>query len=149
MSILTAFRNTPFREKTAWAMAAILTGGAIFYFRMVVALSAELGRTAPPVIGFVIAYVIVIAIVSAILMASLAILSPRDADAPADERERIITDRAAHWSGYVLLVPLLGALWHYSVNQDGNMLFHLAFLSLMIGQISEYIFQIYLFRRGV
>lgn len=149
MSALAALRNTPFREKTAWVMTAILAGGAFFYFRMVMHASEALGQTAPPIIGFVIAYVVVIAIVSAIAMAWLALLSPKEADAPADEREKQITDRAAHWSGYVLVVPLLGSLWHYSVNLDGNMLFHLAFLSLMLGQISEYIFQIYLFRRGV
>jgi hypothetical protein len=147
--MLTAFRNTPFREKTAWVMAAILIAGAAFYFHMVTSVSKSLGQTAPPIIGFVIAYVVVISIVSAIAMTGLALTSPREADAPTDEREKIITDRAAHWAGYALVVPLLGALWHYSVNLDGHMLFHLGFLSLMVGQISEYIFQIYLFRRGV
>lgn len=149
MSILTAFRNTPFREKTAWAMAAILIAGAVFYFQMVAGASQAIGRTAPPVIGFVIAYVVVIVIASVIAMTALGATSPREAEAPADERERQVADRAARWAGYVLAVLLLGALWHYSVNQDGHMLFHLGFLSLMLGQISEYIFQIYLFRRGV
>lgn len=149
MSMLTAFRNTPFREKTAWVMAAVMTGAAAFYFNMVAGASQALGQTAPPIIGFVIAYVVVVAIVSAIAMGALALTSPREADTPADEREKIITDRAAHWAGYVLVMPMLGALWHYSVSLDGHMLFHHIFLSLMLGQISEYIFQIYLFRRGV
>ena len=149
MSLLTAFRNTPFREKTAWAMAAILTGGAAFYLHLVISASQALGRTAPPVIGFVIAYVVVIVIASVAAMSVLAGTSPREADAPADERETIIADKAGNWSGYVMAVPALGALWHYAVNGDGNMLFHLVFLALMLGQIAEYLFQIVLYRRGV
>jgi hypothetical protein len=149
MSLLTAFRNTPFREKTAWAMAAVLTGGAAFYLHLVISASQALGRTAPPVIGFVIAYVVVIVIASVAAMSVLAGTSPREADAPADERETIIADKAGNWSGYVMAVPALGALWHYAVNGDGNMLFHLVFLALMLGQIAEYLFQIVLYRRGV
>lgn len=139
----------PFREKTAWAMALILIGGAAFYFYMVASATRALGQTAPPLIGFVIAYVVVIVIASVILMTALAATAPREADAPADEREKIIGDKAAHWAGYVMVVPALGALWHYAVNTDGNMLFHLVFLSLMLGQIAEYVFQIVLYRRGV
>lgn len=149
MSPTLAFRNTPFREKTAWAMALILIGGGAFYFNMVVSATRALGQTAPPFIGFVIAYVVVIVIASVVLMTALAIAAPREADAPADEREQIIAHKAGNWSGYVMVVPALGALWHYAVNGDGNMLFHLVFLSLMLGQIAEYVFQIILYRRGV
>jgi hypothetical protein len=149
MSPAATFQNIPFREKTAWAMATILTGGAAFYLNMVISASRALGQTAPPIIGFVIAYVVVIVIASVILMSVLAAPSPSEANAPADEREKIIGDKAGNWSGYVMVVPALGALWHYSVNGDGNMLFHLVFLSLMLGQIAEYAFQIILYRRGV
>lgn len=137
-----------FREKTAWAMALILIAGAIFYFDKVVRITDAIGRTAPPIIGLVIAYVVVIVIASVTAMIALSVFSPREADAPADEREERILDKAGHWSGYVLAVPLLGALWHFAVNGDGNMLFHLVFLALMLGQIAEYTFQIILFRRG-
>jgi hypothetical protein len=116
---------------------------------MIISASRALGQTAPPFIGFVIAYVVVIVIASVILMSALAATSPREANAPADERERIIGDKAGNWSGYVMVMPALGALWHYAVNGDGNMLFHLVFLSLMLGQIAEYLFQIMLYRRGV
>ncbi len=148
MSPTLAFRNTPFREKTAWAMAAILIGGAAFYLNLVISASRALGQTAPPLIGFVIAYVVVIVIASVVLMSALAAISPSEANAPADEREKVIGDKAGNWAGYVMVVPALGALWHYAVNMDGNMLFHLVFLSLMLGQVAEYIFQIVLYRRG-
>lgn len=148
MSPAAMFRNIPFREKTAWAMASILIGGAAFYLNMIISASRALGQTAPPVVGFVIAYVVVIVIASGLFMSALAAASPREANAPADEREKIIGDKAGNWSGYVMIVPALGALWHYAVNMDGNMLFHLVFLSLMLGQISDYGFQIVLCRQG-
>lgn len=138
-----------FREKTSWAMALILIAAAAFYLNLVISASRALGQTAPPFIGFVIAYIVVIVIASTVIMVALALSSPREADAPADEREKIIADKAGNWSGYVMAVPALGALWHYAVNGDGNMLFHLVFLSLMLGQIAEYAFQIVLYRRGV
>lgn len=138
-----------FREKSAWAMALILIGGAIFYFDKVARLSQALGQTAPPIVGLVVAYVVVIVIASIIIMSVLAISAGKEADAPADEREKIIADKAGNWAGYVIAVPALGGLWHYAVNMDGNMLFHLIFLSLMLGQIAEYVFQIVLYRRGV
>ena len=142
------FRNIPFREKTAWVMAAIMAAGAAFYLNMVTSASRALGQTAPPVVGFVIAYVVVIVIASALFMSALAAASPREANAPADEREKIIGEKAGNWSGYVMVVPAVGALWHYAVNMDANMLFHLVFLCLMLGQISNYVFQIVLYRQA-
>lgn len=148
MSIIETITNMSFREKSAWGMGLILSAGAVSYFGKVMSLSEALGRTAPPIIGFVIAYVVFIVIASVIVMSVLAGMAGKEADAPADEREKIIADKAGNWSGYVLAVPALGGLWHYSVHLDGNLLFHLIFLSLMLSQISEYVFQIFLYRRG-
>lgn len=137
-----------FREKSAWVMASILILGMIWYFEDVVSVSRALGHTAPPIIAFIIAYVLFVAIWSAVIMSIVAGASAREANAPADEREQIIGDKAGNWSGYVLAVPAVGALFHYGVHGDGNMLFHLVFLSLMLSQISEYVFQIILYRRA-
>ena len=148
MSLAQTFASMSFREKSAWGMAVVLSAGAVFYFDKVIGVSRATGETAPPLIGFVIAYVVLIVIASVIVMSVLAVSAGKEANAPADERERIIADKAGNWSGYVLAVPALGALWHYTVHMDGNMLFHLIFLSLMLSQIAEYVFQIVLFRRG-
>lgn len=140
--------DMPFREKTAWAMSVILTLGAFYYFEDVVSVSRALGHTAPPIVAFVIAYVVFIAATSAIVMSILGGTAGKEADAPADERERRIMDKAGNWSGYVLAAPAIGALFHYANYGDGNMLFHLVFLGLMLSQIAEYVFQIILYRRG-
>lgn len=148
MSVLATIKEMSFREKSAWAMAAVLTAGGLFYFDKVIGLSQALGETAPPIIGFVIAYVVLVVIASIIVMSVVAGASGKEADAPPDEREDRILNKAGNWSGYVLAVPAIGALWHYSVHMDGNMLFHLVFASLMASQIAEYVFQIILYRRG-
>lgn len=139
----------PFREKTAWAMSLILIGAGLYYFSKVYGLSQHVGETAPPVFPFVIAYVILVTIASIITMSIIASSSGKDADAPPDEREKVIIDKAGHWSGYVLAIGIFGGLFHYWAHSDGNMLFHIAFASLMVSQIAEYILQIFLYRRGV
>ena len=82
----------PFREKTAWAMALILIGGAAFYLYMIISASRALGQTAPPIVGFVIAYVVVIVIASVILMAALAATSrARRTRLPTSARRSSVT----------------------------------------------------------
>lgn len=137
-----------FREKTAWAMSIILIVAGAYYFNLVARASAALGETSPPVIGFVIAYVVFVVIASIIAMSVLGIANHKEANAPADEREKRALDKAGHWSGYVMAFGVVTGMIHYSVHSNGNMLFHIAFGSLMLSQISEYILQILFFRRG-
>jgi hypothetical protein len=78
----------------------------------------------------------------------LALLTPKQANAPADERERPLLDRAGHWSGYVLAAGALAGLWNYMVHGDGNLMFHIVVGALIASQIAEYAFQIVFFRRS-
>jgi len=138
----------PFREQSAWAMGLILTVAGLFYFGKVFAASEALGATAPPIIAFVVIYVVIVVIASIVIMSPLAAFQPQAANAPADERERMILDRAGNWSGYVLAFGVATGLFHFWAQRDGNMLFHIAFASLMVSQIADYAFQIILYRRG-
>lgn len=138
-----------FREKTAWAMAMILSLASLFYFNKIITISTALGETAPPIIPVVVAYIIFIMIASIIIMSIVGGTSAKEADAPADEREKIIIDKAGHWSGYVLAAGVMAGLWHFAWQGDGNLLFHIAFGSLMLSQISEYLFQIAFYRQGI
>ena len=138
-----------FREKSAWAMALILFFAGAYYFNKVIAISNAMGQTAPPLIGLVIFYVIAVVIASAIIMAIVAGTAGDEANAPADERDRLVIDKAGHWSGYVLGAGVVAGLFNYSFTHDGNLLFHIAFASLMLSQIAEYVMQIVLYRRGV
>jgi hypothetical protein len=130
-------------------MIFILFSAGAYYFNKIIGISHALGETAPPIISLVISYVILIVIASIIIMAAIAGTSGREANQPADERDRLIIDKAGHWSGYILAAGALAGIFNYSVLHDGNLLFHIVFASLMLSQIGEYVFQIILYRRGV
>jgi cytochrome b561 len=138
-----------FREKTAWGMGLILILAGAWYFSKVVSLSTALGHTSPPDLHFFIGYVVLVVIASIVVNVTLAVTSGKEASVPVDEREKAILDKAGHWSGYVLALGAFSGLWHFGWQDDGNMLFHVIFGSLMLSQIAEYAFQIFLYRRGV
>ena len=136
-----------FKEKSAWVMAAVMTVAGLYYLKLVVAASDYIGATAPP-IGILIAYVLLVVVASVNAQIILAISSPKEDNAPADERERPLLDRAGNWSGYVLAAGAVTSLLHFLAHQDGFLLFHTIMGSLIVAQIAEYAFQILLLRRS-
>jgi hypothetical protein len=136
-----------FREKSAWLMAVLMTAAGLYYLSIVSKASQALGETAPAAV--VIAFVILIVAASVIAQIVLALSSPKEAHAAADERERVVQQRASSWSGLVLATGAVASLGHFMVYSDGNMLFHLIMASLIVAQIAEYAFQIVLLRRSV
>ena len=136
-----------FREKSAWVMTIVMTLAGVYYLHLFTKASAALGASPPPAI--VIPYIILIIIASIIAQSTIAVSSPTEANAPADERERTVQHRAGNWSGIVLSVCIVIAAGHFLVYADGNMLFHLIMGAMMVAQIAEYIFQIALFRSRV
>ena len=137
-----------FREKSAWVMAALMTVAGVYYLNLVVGTSRELGAIAPPV-GIFIAYTVLVVIGSVVAQVVLAISSPREANAPADERERPLLQRAGNWSGLVLGFGAVTSLLYFLVHADGNLLFHMVLGSLIVSQVAEYALQITLLRRSV
>lgn len=137
-----------FREKSAWMMGLLMLAAGLWYGNMVLAAAQQLDWAVPP-IGVFIPYVLMVIVGSIIVQVALAISAPAEADMRADERERPILDRAGHWSGVVLGFGVVTALLTYLVHADGNLLFHMAMVSLMLSQLSEYGFQILFYRRGI
>ena len=135
-----------FREKSAWVMAVLMAAAGLYYFHIVREASHALEKTAPATV--VIAFVIVIVIGSVVAQIVLAVSSPKEATAAADERERLVQQRAGSWSGLLLATGAVASLGHFMVYSDGNMLFHLIMASLIVAQIAEYGFQILLLRRN-
>jgi hypothetical protein len=136
-----------FREKSAWVMGILMVGAGLYYLDMAVAASRALGGAAPPVAIFI-PFTLLVVIASIVGQAAMAIISPKDANAPADERERPLLDRAGHWSGIVLAAGAVSSLLHFFYRQDGVFLFHMIMGSLILSQIAEYAFQITLIRRN-
>ncbi len=137
-----------FREKSASVMAILMTSAALYYLTLFSAASRAVGTTVPSLAIFI-PYVIFVVAASVVAQVALALFSPKEASAPADERERIVEHRAGNWSGIVLSVLVVSALGNFIVYNDGTLLFHLIMGGLMTSQISDYIFRIILLRRSL
>ncbi len=137
-----------FREKSAWVMGAIMLIAGLNYLVRVLSASSELGWSAPP-IGMSVTFTVVVVIASIIAQTVLAVRSPKEAEAPADERERPLVDRAGNWSGVVLGIGVVTSLLHFFYHEDGVLLFHMVMGSLILAQIAEYAFRITLLRRSL
>ena len=135
-----------FREKLAWMMSGIMALTGVYYIWLVSAIPSD----APPLgqLGALAPYVLVLVVVSVVANIALALLSPKEANQPADERERAVIDRAGHWSGYVLAVIVVVGGGLYLGHGNGNTLFVWMAGGLIVAQLAEYLFQIALFRRG-
>ncbi len=136
-----------FREKSARVMALLTAGAGLWYLQKLVMLSPSLAETPAP-LGLLLRYVIGLVVISVIVQIALAVMTPEEAEAPADERERAVLRRAGSWSGNVLAMGILTALAWFVARGDGNLLFHMVFFSLVFAQVCEYLLQGLLLRRG-
>jgi len=138
-----------FTEKSAWVMALSLLACGAFYGLAVMSQSAALGRPAPPNIGL--AALVTLPLVSLAILghAFAALGDPGDARTPEDERDRFISWRAGNLAGKVFGAITIFGLSAYAIQGDGNLLFHLAVLGLVISQLAEYALSILFYRRGM
>lgn len=138
----------PFREKSAWLMTIALCLASASYAAIVVKLSEGLERLAPPLLPLIVVFTIALATFSIGGHILIAVLAPKDASAPLDERDRAIGARAGAWSGYVFATGVAFALGHYLMFRAGDALFYGVFAGWTLAQVSEYAFQIALYRRA-
>ena len=122
----------------------LITG--LFYIRIALQVPADAPAIAQ--LGPLIPYLLVVVIGSITIQIILAATAPREANQPADERERAAIDKAGNWAGYVLAFGMIGGAINYLVHGLGNWLFLWLVGTLVASQFIEYVFQIYLFRRG-
>lgn len=138
-----------FRELSAWVMAILIALLGLFYINAIFA-SARALEAAPPPNVPLIAVTTVFLIIGAIVGHLVAVaIAPQDADAPEDERDKLIIWRAGNVSGWVLGSGVFVGLWHFIFQSDGNVLFHILVISLILAQLSEYVLKIVYYRRGV
>lgn len=136
-----------FREKSAWLMAGVMILAGLWYLKAVAGAASAAGA-APAPAGMFAAFTMLVVLASVVAQVVLALSAPKEANAPADERERPALQRAGHWSGIVLAAGAVLSLGGFLYRPDGNLLFHLVLGSLIVSQIAEYAFQIALLRRG-
>ena len=135
-----------FQEKSAWVMSVSLLLGGVFYFGVVKTMTAEIGQLAPPILPAVVLYTFILIVVAIIGHIAVAVLTPKEANAPLDEREKAIFHRASHVSGYLLGAGVLLSLGVYLYSYSGDALFYGVFASLMISQLAEYVMRILFYR---
>ena len=136
----------PFKEKIAWisVITTIVVWGTYFGFLL------TSGRQLPgpvQVVGFVGA-VIVQAILVTVAAIVTAVLSPRDASAASDERDKAVSRRAYAFAYPVLLslIVCVAASMHFGVDARGMAYGIMA--SIVIAEIIHYGAQIAGYRQG-
>jgi hypothetical protein len=121
------------------ACTLILTGG--FYLKLVIDGVSPSSAAFPFVIG-----VILFSIAAQVVLAAM---SPREASNPVDERERLVMQKAANFSSYVLATGVIAGLGIFMVQEAGMQLFHIVLVSLVLTKIAEYGAQIFLLRSRI
>jgi hypothetical protein len=146
------------REKTALVslLAVLFVYGS--YFADLLSGSAE--QTLSGMLYASVAVIVALVIIQVVFHAVLGAFSGEDANAPADERDRLISSRAAGISHHVLSAGVVivlgsmvigGAMWE-SVGFREVTLFEVANLLLFALVLSELVFygaQLYFYRRGI
>ncbi|TIX49875.1 hypothetical protein E5222_13205 [Alteraurantiacibacter aquimixticola] len=127
-------------------MLAVMVVTGLFYLGIVRQIPADAPALAQA--GPLIPYVIGVIVLSIIVQVVLAIASPKEAEVPADERERPLLDKAGHWSGVVLGVAVIHGALQYMWTGQGSVMFHWIVGGLILAQIAEYGLQILFLRRG-
>lgn len=151
-----------FREKTAWvSLFVTLLIWGLYFSDLLPDLGlgqVDVGK----VLGKFISSVVLAVLLQIALMIVISILSPKDADAPADERERMIEFRSASQAYHVLsatlVIAVLGApamvVWHahrfgteLSFGATVMPMANGVLLALVLGEVVRSLSQIVQFRR--
>lgn len=130
-------------------MIVALTLSGWIYFDTVIATTRAMGQTAPPNIGIIAVATVVIVAIAIFGHVIAAVIDPATADAPEDERDTRIAQRAGNLAGWVLSIVVMGGIWSFAVRGDGNLLFHILIMGMVLSQLTEYALKIWFYRRGV
>jgi predicted RND superfamily exporter protein len=136
-----------FREKSAWI--ALVTYGLVFgvyFFLLSQAWDDRYGQGLS--IGLLVAAVVGLVVIAAALTIVAAVLNPKEANAPADERETLIDLKAERIASYTLstgVVLLIGALL---LGWNGYLVANLLLAAMVIAELVKAGAQIAYFRAG-
>ena len=138
-----------FQEKSAYVMVITLSLGGGLYFYEVVLQSTGLDGWISPAITELIQLTFIMVAVSSIGHIIIAAISPADAEARLDERERQIFNRAGSLSRFILGFVVILSLGNYLISEDGLLLFYSIFAGLIVSQLAEYVIRIFLYRTAL
>jgi len=133
-----------FKEKSSWVMCVSVILGALFY---AYALTSSLKNgEAIQLKSITIIYILIIVLASIIGHIIAALTKLKEAEAPEDERDKIVSIQSNSMSSYVLGFGVITGMILYLVIGNGDVLFHFILTSLTLSTIIGYIFRIYFYR---
>jgi len=138
-----------FREKSAWISLLLYLGIYGFYFGQVAVALTRGQADGAHFLGLFWQSVVMFVVATIVLTIIAAVLAPKDAQAPQDEREKLITLKANSASGYVLasgVVLVIGAVFY---GADEFLTLNLLFFALVLSEVYKVAAQLVLTRRGV
>jgi hypothetical protein len=138
-----------FQEKSAYVMVIALLMGGGLYFYEVLFQSMGLDGWVSPVLPGLIQLTFIMVFVSIIGHIITAAISPVQAEARLDERERQIFNRAGSLSRFILGFVVILSLGNYLISENGLLLFYSIFAGLIVSQLAEYVIRIFLYRTAL
>lgn len=137
-----------FREKSAWISLLAYLGIYGFYFMNVAAALARGDADGAQFLGLFGQSVVLFVLMIIVGTVIAAVTAPKDAQAPEDEREKLIALRANSASGYVLASGVVLTIGVIFFGVKDFLVINLLFFALVISEIFKIVMQIALYRRG-
>jgi len=137
-----------FREKSAWISLLAYLGIYGFYFMNVAAALTRGDTEGTQFLGLFGQSVVLFVIVIIVGTVIAAVTAPKDAQAPEDEREKLITLKANSASGYVLATGVVLTIGVIFYGVKDFLVINLLFFALVLSEVFKIVTQIVLYRRG-
>lgn len=138
-------KSMSFREKSAWIAFityALVFGG--YFFTLWQGWDARWAQGLS--IGLMIGAVVALIIVAIVLNTAVALLNPKEANAPADERETLIDLKAERIASYTLSIGVICLIGALVVGLNPFLVANLLLASMVISELVKAAAQIAYFR---
>ena len=147
--MLEFFQSMSFREKSLWAQIAIMGYLWVWYFGRVGGgvFNSPLDRE--ETLGLFFGMTIALIVLSIISYIVLVVVSPKDSGVPADERDRLIANKAGNYSSYIMGGGVIMICAYVVINElSAIVMVHALVLLLMAVDIIANALQVFYYRRG-
>jgi hypothetical protein len=135
-----------FREKSAWISFVLIVLVFGPYFSLV---GRQLMGGAHVHAGTQFGLILVFIILEIVVHIAIAIQSPRDAEAPIDERENLIDLKATRVAFYVLFGGALMSIFTMHFRVTVWILSQFVLFSIVVAELVKFASQIVFYRRGI
>lgn len=138
-----------FNEKSIWASLAITVFAFGGYFLDVFQSLTDGSLTRESTLGMFIGVVVTVVVLQIGLHIVLTIANPKEADQPADERDKLFAQKSGNISGWILGVGVLTIAVHSVMDEMSSLLIaHLLLLAVVISHLADNVLQLFYYRRG-